>query len=292
MRKISDNKILESLIRRYGTNTILNEIENINTEMSYKDIAKKFCELGIHKFISSNEYPEVAELVEELPDVFKVTYDYSEFPGRGVETVNFVVNKNKVIYLYIDLFKHNIFIHYHYSKSYYHGGVKENPGSGSDRIDRLGPDVTQKCLKCLRKILHRLNNENIKTGVDLSNNNDNIKLVNSNANKMIEGSHYYYEKPFYIKTCTFNEFIEKYPLELIKRSSEDRKYFDYYLDGDFNKLMNNRSGKNAPDLQLYGRYYPDTNEFYLIYDKQWDGSYNKSKVNYIPIGAYTKNNII
>lgn len=258
--------------------------ESIKSKMTYKEIADAFCELGLREPIaqlSSKRYPEIEELINYLPET--ITID------DGFYEREFVIDKSKAISLSIEPYKHRIKLNFNFSKFYYPGGVSNKAYHTSVFIEKLEKKYAQNCLLCLIKILHRLDKENENISNELSN-EDNIKILNSNANETVSITHYKFKDgkyPIHIRTCSFNEFTKKYSLDRMKRSASNnrRDYFEYELGGDFNEMQQRRYGRQAPELLLLGRYYIDENRFELIYDNPYEGVYNKEEVDYIPFEA-------
>lgn len=316
-----DKIILESLSKKYGKRYILNEVcsftddgydsgrrlktklnmekvvgknnhraireslnESIKSKMTYEEIADAFCELGLREPIaqlSSKSYPEVEELINHLPE--SITID------DGFYEREFVIDKSKAISLSIEPYKRRIKLNFNFSKFYYDGGVNNKAYHTSVFIEKLEKKYAQNCLLCLIKILHRLDKENENISNELSN-EDNIKILNSNANKTVSITNYKFKDgkyPIHISTCSFNEFTQKYSLDRMKRNASNnrRDYFEYELGGDFNEVQQRRYGRQAPELLLLGRYYIDENRFELIYDNPYEGVYRKEKVDYIPFEA-------
>lgn len=278
-----DKMLLESLISKYGVNGVEVAINRLNEDfsliknkMTYEEIAKAFSKLGLREpmaEITSDQYPEVKELINYLPDeIYTQTWGLEKVAKR--HGIKFVIGYNGKIYL------NYVRIENKYNKEYW------------CKIDirTLPEKYAQNCLICLLKILHRLKDENNKSGVNLIDDNENIKQLNSNANKTIPATHYNYHGEFYIKSCSFEEFINKYPLIKIARtaSNNHRDYFDYELGGDFNDTQYKDYGKRQPELVLYGRFYIEDKRFELIYNNPWEGVYSVKKVDYIPFEAFVR----
>ncbi len=283
MKSRNDKLILESLIKKYGAKVINDAINNINegfsgvkNRMSYDEIVDTFFSIGLREplaEITSKNYPEVEELIKYLPDeIYTETWGLEKVAKNY--GIKFVIGYNGKIYL------HYVRIDNKYGKEYW---CKLD-------IKKLPEKYTLNCLICLVKILHRLKKENEENSAKLINDNDNIKQLNSNANKTIIKEHYNYNGKFYIKSCSFEEFTNRYPLTKIVRnaSNNHRDYFDYELGGDFNDTQHKKSGRQQPRLVLYGRFYIEDKRFELIYDNPWEGTYTKMAVDYIPFKAFTK----
>jgi hypothetical protein len=275
--------ILESLVEKYGAKGVEAAINRLNEDfslmknkMTYEEIAKAFSELGLREpmaEITSDQYPEVKELINYLPDeIYTQTWGLEKVAKR--HGIKFVIGYNGKIYL------NYVRIENKYNKEYW------------CKIDirTLPEKYAQNCLICLIKILHRLKKENEESSAKLINDNDNIKQLNSNANKTIVKEHYNYDGEFYIKSCSFEEFTNRYPLTKIARnaSNNHRDYFDYELGGDFNDTQHKKSGRQQPRLVLYGRFYIEDKRFELIYDNPWEGVYSVKKVDYIPFEAFVR----
>lgn len=282
MRKLSDKVLLENLINKYGKSKIINAINKINegfsnvkSKMTYDEVVKAFFALGLREPLAeftSKKYPEVNELINYLPDEIH-TQNWGLQKVNKTHGIKFVITYSKKIMLYY------VRIDSKYDKEYW----------CNIDIKTLPEKYAQNCLLCLVKILHRLKNENKEAGSKLTNDNEHIKQLNINANKVYNKTHYNYDKEFYIKSCSFDEFISKYPLTMIARQASNnfRDYFDYELGGDFNDKQHQKSGRRQPTLTLYGRFYIEDKRFELIYDNPWEGTYSKREVDYIPIAAYT-----
>ena len=155
--------------------------------MTYEEVVNAFFALRLREplaEITSKKYPEVEELINYLPDVITTE-------TGGLQKVNksygikFIIGYNRKIYLCL------VRIDGKYNKEYW------------TKIDirTLPEKYAQNCLICLLKILHRLKKENEESGAELIN-NENIKQVNLNANKIIPATHYNYHGEFYIKSCS------------------------------------------------------------------------------------------
>lgn len=276
-----DKMLLESLISKYGVNGVevavnrLNEdFSLIKNKMTYEEVVNAFFALRLREplaEITSKAYPEVEELINYLPNTIEDGGLYRVDKNYGIK---FVIGYNRKIYLYY------VGIDNKYDNAYW------------KKIDikNLPEKYAQNCLICLLKILHRLKKENEENGEELIN-NENIKQVNSNANKVYTKTHYNYDGEFYIKSCSFEEFIKRHPLSVIHRAPKifkGKQYYDYELGGDFNDTQYKDYGKRQPTLVLYGRYYIDDNTFELIYDNPWEGIYTRKEVDYIPFEAFVR----
>ena len=298
----NDKSLLERLTKKYGKKNLLKEmsIESFNTygtkgvnttnnklnedfsfvkdKMTYEEIVKAFFKLRLREplaEITSKKYPEVEELINYLPN--KIATE-----TWGLQKVNksygikLIIGYNGKIYL------HYVRIDDKYDKEYW------------TKIDirTLPEKYANNCLNCLIRILHRLKKENEDGGEEIMNNNETIKQLNSNANKIYTDTDYYYKDgEFYIKSCSFEEFIKRHPLTVINQRLgryNGKDCYDYELGGDFNDNQHRKSGKRQPELELYGRYYIDENRFELIYNNPWEGTYTNRKVNYIPIDAFVR----
>lgn len=266
---------LKSLVE--GVNRLNEDFSFVKNRMTYDEIVKAFFKLRLREplaEITSKKYPEVEELINYLPNKI-------DTETWGLQKVNksygikFVIGYNGKIYL------HYVRIDEKYDKEYW------------TKIDirTLPEKYAQNCLNCLIRILHRLKKENEDSGAELMNNNENIKQLNSNANKIYTGTNYYYDGEFYIKSCSFEEFIKRHPLTVINRAPGNyngKKCYDYELGGDFNDNQHRKSGKRQPELELYGRYFIDDNTFQIIYNNPWEGTYTYQNVDYIPIDAFVR----
>lgn len=278
-----DIVILESLVEKYGAKGVESAINRLNEDfsliknkMTYEKVANAFFKLGLREplaEITSKHYPEVEELINYLPDVI-TTETWGLQKVNKSYGIKFIIGYNGKIYLCL------VRIDGKYNREYW------------TKIDirTLPEKYAQNCLICLIKILHRLKKENEESSAKLINDNDNIKQLNSNANKTIVKEHYNYDGEFYIKSCSFEEFTNRYPLTKIARnaSNNHRDYFDYELGGDFNDTQHKKSGRQQPRLVLYGRFYIEDKRFELIYDNPWECTYTKMAVDYIPFEAFVR----
>lgn len=281
-----DKALLESLTKKYGKKNLLNELTNnrlnedfsfVKDKMTYEEIVKAFFKLYLREplaEITSKKYPEVEELINYLPDVITTE-------TGGLQKVNksygikFIIGYNGKIYLCL------VRIDGKYNREYW------------TKIDirTLPEKYEQNCLNCLLKILHRLKKENEESGAEIMNNNENIKQLNLNANKVYTDTDYNYDGEFYIKSCSFEQFIKRHPLTVIARTPgryDGKNCYDYELGGDFNDNQHRKSGRRQPELELYGRYFIDDNTFEIIYNNPWEGTYTHRKVDYIPIDAFVR----
>lgn len=293
MRRIHDSErvtkrdivILESLVEKYGAKGVEAAINRLNEDfsfvkdkMTYEEIVKAFFKLYLREplaEISSEKYPEVKELINYLPnEIYTETWGLQKVnKSHGIK---FIIGYNGKIYL------HYVRIDDKYNREYW------------TKIDirTLPEKYEQNCLNCLLKILHRLKKENEEGGVELMNNNENIKQLNLNANKIYADTAYHYDDgEFYIKSCSFEQFIKRHPLTVINRwlgRYDGKDCYDYELGGDFNDNQHRKSGRRQPELELYGRYFIDDNTFEIIYNNPWEGTYTHQKVDYIPIDAFVR----
>ena len=249
----------------------------VKDKMTYEEIVKAFFKLYLREplaEITSEKYPEVKELINYLPDVITTE-------TGGLQKVNksygikFIIGYNGKIYLCL------VRIDDKYNREYW------------TKIDirTLPEKYEQNCLNCLLKILHRLKKENEESGAEIMNNNENIKQLNLNANKIYTDTDYYYDGDFYIKSCSFEQFIKRHPLTVIARTPgryDGKACYDYELGGDFNDNQHRKSGRRQPELELYGRYFIDDNTFEIIYNNPWEGTSTHRKVDYIPIDAFVR----
>lgn len=280
LKSLSEGVKLSRTSRAYDAkvNNKLNEdFSFVKDKMTYEEIVKAFFKLYLREplaEITSEKYPEVKELINYLPDVITTE-------TGGLQKVNksygikFIIGYNGKIYLCL------VRIDGKYNREYW------------TKIDirTLPEKYAQNCLNCLLKILHRLKKENEESGAELTNNNENIKQLNLNANKIYTDTDYYYDGEFYIKSCSFEQFIKRHPLTVINRTPgryDGKAYYDYELGGDFNDKQYEKSGRRQPELVLYGRYFIDDNTFEIIYDNPWEGTYTHRKVDYIPIDAFVR----
>lgn len=283
LRKTTDPQEAEYLERRINKLKSLSEsvIDGLNEDfsliknkMTYEEVVNAFFALRLREplaEITSKAYPEVEELINYLPNTIEDGGLYRVDKNYGIK---FVIGYNRKIYLYY------VGINNKYDNAYW------------KKIDirNLPEKYAQNCLICLLKILHRLKKENEKNGEELIN-NENIKQVNLNANKVYTKTHYNYNGEFYIKSCSFEEFIKRHPLSVIHRAPKifnGKQYYDYELGGDFNDTQYKDYGRRQPELVLYGRYYIDDNTFELIYDNPWEGVYTRKEVDYIPFEAFVR----
>lgn len=281
---LRDRTLLEKLTNKYGAKGVNAAINRLNEDfslvkdkMTYEEMVKAFFKLYLREplaEITSEKYPEVKELINYLPDVI-TTETWGLQKVNKSYGIKFIIGYNRKIYL------NYVRIDDKYNREYW------------TKIDirTLPEKYAQNCLNCLLKILHRLKKENEESGAELTNNNENIKQLNLNANKIYTDTDYYYDGDFYIKSCSFEQFIKIHPLTVINRTPgryDGKDCYDYELGGDFNDKQYEKSGRRQPELVLYGRYFIDDNTFEIIYDNPWEGTYTHRKVDYIPIDAFVR----
>ena len=281
---LKDRTLLEKLTNKYGAKGVNAAINRLNEDfsfvkdkMTYEEIVKAFFKLCLREplaEISSEKYPEVKELINYLPnEIYTETWGLQKVnKSHGIK---FIIGYNGKIYL------HYVRIDDKYNREYW------------TKIDirTLPEKYVQNCLNCLLKILHRLKKENEDSGAEIMNNTENIKQLNLNANKVYTDTDYNYDGEFYIKSCSFEEFIKRHPLTVINRylgRYDGKGCYDYELGGDFNDNQYRKSGRRRTELELYGRYFIDDNTFEIIYNNPWEGTYTHRKVDYIPIDAFVR----
>ncbi len=282
---LKDRTLLEKLTNKYGAKGVNAAINRLNEDfsfvkdkMTYEEIVKAFFKLCLREplaEISSEKYPEVKELINYLPnEIYTETWGLQKVnKSHGIK---FIIGYNGKIYL------HYVRIDDKYNREYW------------TKIDirTLPEKYAQNCLNCLLRILHRLKKENEDSGAEIMNNNETIKQLNLNANKIYANTAYHYDDgEFYIKSCSFEEFIKRHPLTVINRylgRYDGKDCYDYELGGDFNDNQYRKSGRRRTELELYGRYFIDDNTFEIIYNNPWEGTYTHRKVDYIPIDAFVR----
>lgn len=302
MRKITDKVLLENLINKYGKSKLLNAINKINegfsnvkNKMTIEEIIEIFDDMDLRypfATISSEKYPEVEQLKNNISDIIEIydeVYIIDKSKPISFEIQNF--SGRQLIYMYIYVYKihHNDRIKSLTDFKKYKNTLK------SERIQfSVGNHTSNKfknqCLDCLSNIIVRLNNEVHANSSNLVKNNKQLQSLNAKAGQYIPMEHYDYDGTFYIKTGTFEEFIKMHPNLVVGKKPKDvwsKNEYEYYLAGNFNEIQHRKSGRSQPKLILQAIYYPDTNEFELIYDNPWEGYFKRRKVDYIPIAAYT-----